>query len=295
MPRSDMRPRTRHPDGHAKVVQDLRFVGPAVLAAVCLGLASCGGDSSTAPQAPPPPDVTVSFESTLLEVPEGDTAEIRIRYQIRNLAAPWQLTVSPLAVTASADDFDLPGSGIEIPAGQGVSGEASLELAAVPDGLFDEGDETVAIRFVPGGGVNARLGANLQVVIQDAGVSPCPGTTVVATRPAPGGPADVFVERSFTFRVGGAGESVALEFLGPYAPLTGASVDDLPALNANFLANIAAWEVNVVDETIEHTVDIQIRHEAFGDPDLQLAFRGEGCDPQGVACSAERCEENAAT
>ena len=101
----------------------------------------------------------------------------------------WQLAISPLAVSASADDFAVSESAIEIPAGQGVSGEASLELAAAPDGLFDEGDETVAIRFVPGGGVNARLGGDLEVVIHDAGVSPCPGANVVATRPEPGGPA----------------------------------------------------------------------------------------------------------
>ena len=266
-----------------------------VLAATCFVLASCGGGSPAGPQAPPPPDVTVSFERSRLEVPEGETAEIRIRYQVRSLTAPWQLAISPLGVSASADDFAVSATEIEIPAGQGVSGEASLELAAAPDGLFDEGDETVAIRFVPGGGVNARLGGDIEVVIHDAGVSPCPGASVVATPPEPGGPAMVFVERSFTFGVSEAGQPVAMEFLGPYTPTIGGGGGGLPARNANFAANIAAWEMEADGGTIRHTVRIQIRREAFGDPDLLLAFRGEGCDPHGVACSADRCEQNAAT
>ena len=290
-----MRPRNRFDGnglGPVPVPQSIELV---VLAAACFVLTSCGGGSPAAPQAPPPPDVTVSFEPSLLEVSEGETAEIRIRYQVRSLAAPWQLAISPLEVSASADDFAVSESTIEIPAGEGVSGEASLELAAAPDGLFDEGDETVAIRFVPGGGVNARLGGDLQVVIHDAGVSPCPGANVVATRPEPGGPARVFVERSFTFGVSEGGQSVAMEFLGPYARLNTELFEGWPWENTNFAANIAAWEMEADAGTILHTVRIQIRHAAFGDPDLLLAFQGEGCDPHGLTCSADRCEQKAAT
>lgn len=241
------------------------------------------------------PDVTVSFVPSSLDVPEGEAAEVRISYQVRSLTAPWQLAISPLAVTASDEDFDLSEGSVEIPAGQGISGEASLELTAVSDGLFDEGDETIAIRFVPGGGVNATLGGDLRVVIHDAGVSPCPGTNVVATRPRPGGPADRFVERSFTFGVSAAGESVAMEFLAPYLQVTDESVDVLPERNAIFAASIAAWRVSADGQTVQHTVDIQIRPVVFGDPDLQLAFRGEGCDPRGLTCSTYQCEQEAAT
>ena len=256
------------------------------------GLASCGpGGSTTAPQAPPPPAVTVSFEPGSLEVSEGDTAEIRVRYQVRTLDAPWQLAISPLAVTASDDDYELSTGSVEIPAGQGVSGEASLELTAAEDGQFDEGDETVAIRFVPGGGVNARLGGDLQVSIRDAGVAPCAGLNVVATRPEPGGPADVFIERSFTFEVTGPQESLAMEFLGPYTEPPARLLEHL-RLNTNFAVNIGAWRLAADGAVFRHTVEVQTRQEAFRDPDLALVFHGEGCDEVGVACSSQDCRQN---
>ena len=259
---------------------------------IWIGLASCGpGGSTTAPQAPPPPAVTVSFEPGSLEVTEGDTAEIRVRYQVRTLDAPWQLAVSPLAVTASDDDFELSAASVEIPAGQGVSGEASLELTAAEDVLFDEGDETVAIRFVPGGGVNARLGGDLQVSIRDAGVAPCAGLNVVATRPAPGGPADVFIQRSFTFEVTEPQESLAMEFLGPYTEPPARLLETF-RLNTNFAVNIGAWRLAADGPVLRHTVDIQMRQEAFRDPDLALVFHGEGCDEVGVACSSQDCRQN---
>ena len=258
---------------------------------IWIGLASCGGGSSTtAPQAPPPPAVTVSFEPGSLEVSEGDTAEIRVRYQVRTLDAPWQLAISPLAVTASDDDYELSTGSVEIPAGQGVSGEVSIELTAAEDGQFDEGDETVAIRFVPGGGVNARLGGDLQVSIRDGGVAPCAGLNVVATRPEPGGPADVFLQRSFTFEVTEPQESLAMEFAGPYteppAPL------EFFKLNTNFALNIESWSLAADGPVLRHTVEVQTRQKAFRDPDLALVFHGEGCDEVGVACSSQDCRQN---
>ena len=150
-----------------------------------LGLIGCGGGAGSpgTPQAPPPPAVTVSFAATSLEVREGDSVEIGVRYQVRSLSSPWQLGISPLPESASVDDFELSMPSIEIPAGQGVSGEAVLELTASSDTVFDEGDETVAIRFVPGGGVDASLGTNLRVSIRDAAVSPCTGVSILATPP----------------------------------------------------------------------------------------------------------------
>lgn len=74
------------------------------------------------------------------------------------------LSVSNLSATASVDDFELAEASVEIPAGQGVSGESLLQLAALGDNQFDGGPETVAVRFVPGGGVNASLGADVRVL-----------------------------------------------------------------------------------------------------------------------------------
>ena len=268
--------------------------GPATVAwlATWLGIAGCGGGASPATPpapAPPPPAVTVSFEPGPIDVREGQTTEIRVIYQVRTLDAPWQLAISTLPVTASAGDFELATANIEIPAGQGVSGEASVELAAVEDVQFDEGDETVAVRFVPGGGVNAQLGADLEVRIRDAGVTPCPGLVVAATSPAPGGPADVYVSRSFTFQVAEAHPALAMEFVGPYIePLVDFGAD-LLGYNTNFALNIAAWEFTIAGDSVEHTVDIQMRRDAFRDPNLELAFHGGGCDAVGVACSTEGC------
>lgn len=257
------------------------------------GLASCGGESSTTtPQAPPLPAVTVSFEAASLEVREGDTAEIRVRYQVRTLDAPWQLGVSPLPGTASADDFHLSPDSVEIPAGQGVSGEASLVLAAAADGVFDEGDETVAIRFVPGGGVNAQLGADLQVSIRDAGVSPCAELRVLAGQPERVGSTDILVQRSFVFEVAERQESLAMEFVGPYTgppttPPGGRRLD-----NRELAVKIASWRVAADGPILRHGVDIQMRREAFGDPELGLVFHGEGCDATGVTCSSQDCRMN---
>lgn len=263
--------------------------GPVIGLVVCLGLAGCGSDGPTAPPPPPPPTVTVAFEPGPIEVGEGETAEIRVTYQVRTLDAPWTLSVSTLPVTASAADFELVEATIEIPAGQGVSGESSLELAALADDQFDEGPETVAVRFVPGGGVNARTGADLQVRIEDGGVSPCPGLGIVATRPEPGGPADVYVQRTFTFAVMEGDRGPVMEFVAPYLESLGDSIDGLPVSNSNFALHIEAWETATVDQHVEHTVGIQMRHDAFHDPDLELAFHGEGCGAARVACSTETC------
>ncbi len=233
--------------------------------------------------------MTVAFEPGPIEVGEGETAEIRVTYQVRTLDAPWTLSVSTLPVTASAADFELAEATIEIPAGQGVSGESSIALAALPDDQFDEGPETVAVRFVPGGGVNARLGADLQVRIADGGVSPCPELSVVATRPEPGGPADVYVQRTFAFRVMEGDQGPVMEFAAPYLELSQDAVDGLPHSNTNFALHIEAWDVRAEGQHVEHTVDIQMRHDAFQDPDLELAFHGEGCDAAGVVCSTETC------
>ena len=167
----------------------------------------------------------------------------------------------------------------------------SFELAAVEDVQFDEGDESVAIRFVPGGGVNARLGGDLAVSIRDAGVAPCDGLNVVATRPEPGGPADVFIQRSFTFAVTEPQESLAMEFAGPYLEPPARLVERLQ-INTNLAVNIASWSLAADGPVLRHTVDIQMRHEAFMDPDLTLVFHGDGCDAPGVACSAEDCRLN---
>ena len=287
-----MRPRNPTAPDRGPTAHAVRWLVLLMSVVGLLGLIGCGGGAGSpgTPQAPPPPAVTVSFAATSLEVREGDSVEIGVRYQVRSLSSPWQLGISPLPESASVDDFELSMPSIEIPAGQGVSGEAVLELTAASDTVFDEGDETVAIRFVPGGGVDASLGTNLRVSIRDAAVYPCTGVSILATPPGPGGPDDAFVRRTFTVQIDPTSESAAMEFGGPYWDLMADPVDGLPRRNTNFAVNIAAWEVERRRETIQHTVDIELLPGLLEDPDLRLAFRGAGCEAGGVICSLENCE-----
>lgn len=137
-------------------------------------LAGCGDRASPAPPAPttptpPPASVEVSFGAEAVEVYEGDTVEIPVRYESRNLTAAWRLRVSPFPGTAEAADFEIPDAVVEIPPGASASGEVPLSLTGLFDADFGEGTETLTLRFVPDPGVNARLGGDLAVSIREGG------------------------------------------------------------------------------------------------------------------------------
>ena len=145
---------------------------------VGLGLAGCGGAGDTGPPTPgpsppvgpPPIAVVVSFGAASAEVYEGDTVEIPVRYETRSLGAPWRLSISPVPGTAEAADFSLPAGSVEIPAGSGTTGEVVFRLVGLPDSNFDEGSETLSLRFVPDPAVNAEIGDEIPVVIHEGGV-----------------------------------------------------------------------------------------------------------------------------
>ena len=245
------------------------------------------------PPAPAPPPITVSFASEALEVQEGETVDILVRYQVPTLAAPLRLAISPLPDSASTDDFELSGASIQIPAGEGLSGEASLQLVAALDTKFDEGDETVSVRFVPSEGVNVRLGADLRIVIQDGGVSPCTGVNLIATRPvSETRPARLervapysFTQRFFTIRLSDASESVAMEFVEPYLRYEWSSREA-----RFFQVHVASWDVETDGSVIRHVLDLQ---DSLGDrnlPPLLLMFHGAECDVAVAQCSDRECE-----
>lgn len=153
-----------------------RFAAPAAAGGIALAFASAcggggGGTSVPAPSVPTPPPIAaaVSFASSSAEVFEGGTVEIPIRYESRNLAAPWRLRVSPFPGTAAAADFSLPESAVEIPAGSGTSGEVSFTVAGLLDDDFEEGTETLRLAFVPDPAVEAQLGADLIVSVREGG------------------------------------------------------------------------------------------------------------------------------
>lgn len=146
------------------------FVGSAALSGC--GDGGGGATSTRAPTAPAPNPIAavVSFGAASAEAYEGDTVSIPIRYEARSLAAAWRLRVSPLPGTAESADFSLPNPVVEIPAGSGTSGEVTLDLTALPDDHFEEGTETLSLRFVPDPAVNARLGGDLPVSLREGGV-----------------------------------------------------------------------------------------------------------------------------
>lgn len=169
----------------ARPVPSDRFRRPAAALAAAFAVAAgfgsaafsgCGDGGGTtasrAPTAPAPNPVAavVSFGAASAEAYEGDTVSIPIRYEARSLAAAWRLRVSPLPGTAESADFSLPNPIVEIPAGSGTSGEVTLRLTALPDDHFEEGTETLSLRFVPDPAVNARLGGDLPVSLREGGV-----------------------------------------------------------------------------------------------------------------------------
>ena len=269
------------------------WVAPLIIFTGSFGTIGCsgGGDSPTAPASPPAPvpppaQITVSFVQVSLAVREGEGVEIGVKYQVPTLAAPWQLAVSALPESASPDDFAFPTTTIEIPAGEAISGEAFLELTATPDRVFDEGDETLAVRFVPSPGVNAQLGADLRMVIQDGGVSPCRGVNLVASRPAR---VEGFVQRFVTVRLSEASESLAMEFVGPYR-----ETPDIPYWNRVFPLHVAAWEVEADSDTIRHELDLRLPDGEINgfavDQHVRLSFHGAECDAAVATCSFAECD-----
>ena len=138
-----------------------------------VGLAACGGGpGTTAPQTPagpPPIAVVVSFGAASVEVFEGDTVEIPVRYESRSLRSPWRLLIAAVPDTAEAADFSIPENFVNIPAGSGTTGEVMFRLIGLPDANFDEGAETLTLRFVPDPAVNAQIGDEIPVVIQEGG------------------------------------------------------------------------------------------------------------------------------
>lgn len=138
-----------------------------------VGLAACGGGpGTTAPQTPagpPPIAVVVSFGTASVEVFEGDTVEIPVRYESRSLGSPWRLLIAAVPDTAEAADFSIPENFVDIPAGSGTTGEVVFRLIGLPDANFDEGAETLTLRFVPDPAVNAQIGDEIPVVIQEGG------------------------------------------------------------------------------------------------------------------------------
>ena len=266
----------------------------AAAAAAALFACDGGGTAPTAPPPPPPPApaFAVSFADAGLEVREGDSLEVRVRYEVRELAAPVQVPLSASHDSASEADYELSAASVEIPAGQDLAGELRFEFSALPDLLFAEGAETLPLAFVASGG-QGTVGDPLEIAIVEAGAAPCPGVTVIGLpwREEESGDEDYphMLATTLSLEIA-AGGGIRLEILGPYLDLGtyGRIAGSVSAFGIN------RWSVRSGSESIVHELEVNWSGEHWfeeeAEESLDLAFLGGTCPGTPVAsCTSEGC------
>ena len=260
-----------------------------------LGAACCGDGGGTAPSvvAPAVPDVTVSFVRTAVTVGEGETADIEVRYRINNLASPVSLMVSPLGQGAASEDYELSATSFEIPAGEGVSGTAALAFTALPDGRISEGEEVVALRLVPPGGVRAQLGSDLAVTIADAPGIPCPGVEVQASPVAPLDSVPQWLTTTLALHREPSAGRIQFNWKGPYIHDEHCDDDEChewwETRSPYLELNVVEWRVESSSSGTDHSMDIEWSESKTA----RLRFRSPDAACEGepmVACTAAGCE-----
>ena len=286
----------------------------AGLSALCLALTAawmvgCEGQDAATPAAPVPPMVpatppsppvaaTAEFVEESIRIVEGETVEIVVRYEVRELAAAVRLAVVVAETGAEAADYEFGTESIEIPAGQGTSGEASGELRASVDLRIAEGDESLALRLVAPEGPRVDLGPELGVTIEEGGGSPCPGVTVLAEPPQPlpeGPPWTTVPILGTTFRMDLLPEAAEITFdwVGPYRETPKQDDGFSPRWTGNRWHSmpefaVAHWRTERAGAALRHW----IRMEWPADTDLDLAFFSwaGGCEGQPlVTCDGSGC------
>ena len=245
--------------------------------------------------------VLVSFaagasEAAPLEIPEGGGADLPIRYEVRNLAAPLDLALSALAETAGPEEFRLERSAVAVPAGRGLSGTTSVRLTASEDARFAEDDETGLVRFLPppAGTVGVRLGADARFVIREGGASPCPGISIRALPPTTLAAGDGTFDEGLLFTTltvtqsASAAEATLFQ-RSPYLLTPGMSERNWPPVS---VLNFAGWRVEPQGGASRHSVDLRWPGEhSLVEPELEFGFVSGGCSGAEIAaCTAAGCE-----
>ena len=226
--------------------------------------------------------VEVSFTRNLLEVREGESAPVVIHYQVAGLAAARTVQLSALPGTASREDFELEGGPLELPPGEGVSGQFALRLTARTDGLFAEGDETVTIRFIPDRDVNAELGAALEVVIEEAGALPCPGIRIEALLPRPSTELDRHVTTTLMIERSRAAIGTSLDLVRPYRHIYRGSASPVRTMR------VSRWRTQDTGGALRHELDVEWSEETS---EISVGFVGGQCSGDPVAhCFEDGCE-----
>ncbi len=268
----------------------------ALLAAPALF--ACGGGESAPvappPPPPPPPAFGISFAETALEVREGETLAVGVRYEVRDLPGPVHVRLSATHDGASEGDYELEVDSVEIPAGQDLAGEGSFELSAVADLFFTEGAEVLPLAFAYSGGP-ADLGDPVEISILEAGASPCPGITVIGLpwreEESPDEDLANMLATTLNLEIGVGSAGARLEILGPYFDLgtSGRIAESVSAFGIN------GWRVRTGSGAIVHELDVNWSGEAWfeegAEKSLDLAFLGGACSGDPVAsCTSAGCE-----
>ena len=258
---------------------------------------ACDGGESVPvapPPAPPPPAFGISFTDAELEVREGETLAVSVRYEVRDLPGPVQVRLSASHEIASEADYELAVNSIEIPAGRDLAGEATFEVSALADLFFTEGSEVLPLAFAYSAG-QADLGDPVAISILEAGASPCPGVTVVGLpwreEESPDEDVANMLATTLNLEIGAVGAGARLEILGPYFDLGtyGRIAESVSAFGIN------RWNVRTGPGTITHELDVNWPGEDWfeeeAEQSLDLAFRGGGCTGDPVAsCTSDGCE-----
>ena len=259
---------------------------------------ACGGGDSAPvappPPPPPPPAFGISFAETALEVREGETLAVSVRYEVRELPGPVLVRLSASHDSASDADYELVVDSVEIPAGQDLAGEAKFELSAVADLFFTEGAEILPLAFAYSGG-SADLGDPVEISILEAGASPCPGITVIGLpwheEESPDEDLANMLATTLNFEIGASGAGARLEILGPYFDLgtNGRIAESVSAFGIN------RWSIRNGPGAIVHELDVNWSGEAWfeeeAEESLDLAFLGGACSGDPVAsCTSAGCE-----
>ena len=274
----------------------LPAVGLALVPFVgCDGASSTPRSITTPPTPPEPPAATVSFVESRLEVPEGESREVVVRYRITELAEPVTLELSPLEDTAEVGDYELGHTRIEIPAGNAVDDTAAVSLAALMDRQFAEGDEVLVLRLVPQAGARIQSGGDLEVVISDAGAVPCAGILLRATPPAAAGDGDR-IATTIVSEWGPGNADVHLDWSGSYGTRhEGPHAQHHPFWRDGIARpnhpdfHLADWRIEPAGGSTRHVMTVEWLAEA----ELIWRYRSPigACDGEPVArCGRSGCD-----
>lgn len=250
--------------------------------------AGCEQRAGTVAPAPRPPPVVARFVESAVAVLEGETAEIAIRYRTNGEAG---LVLEVVAVPGSAGpaDYELPMAAVPLdPAGV----TAMVPLAALSDHFLSEGEETLSLVLRLPGGVASEVGPGLEVTISDAGVTPCPGVTALAS------PLDFldgtgFLATTLELDFTSPGEAVRFDWIGPHRHDEDCNDDDCRrwwTRRTSYLElNIADWRVGIEGGEVRHALDIEWHFSN----ELGLRFRSDAPPCEGeptIRCTRDECE-----